>query len=302
MKLLGLSDDEDSESDELENGTNINDVSSETSSSPELEPQPSEKPEVSEPIKEPTEELPIFEPMEEIEQEIMTEEEHQEKLTELDQTIKVLQQQMAEGNDHIAYEMKMKHKSSKKSGVKIPSESHNFKAAFKPPRKAEKPKKSSPEKVAPKKSSAQKVSKQPSPEKMSQKMHNTSKKILEKLKSKTPEKTRKITDMFAPKKTPEKTKIKVRVELQKTPEKPNKNTKVETADTLVKLLVPFFKSGQIASKQVFKVTARELTHFLLKNSQLKKEDFSSVLKNFFDQNGTLLSEQDAKDKIAAFRQ
>ena len=295
MKLLGLSDDEDSES---ENGIKNNDVSSETSSSPELEPQPSEKPEVSETIKEPTEELPIFEPVEEIEQEIMTEEEHQEKLTELDQTIKVLQQQMAEGNDHIAYEMKMKHKSSKNSGVKIQSESHNFKAAFKPPRKAEKPKKSSPEKVAPKKSSAQKVS----PEKMSQKMHNTSKKILEKLKSKTPEKTRKITDMFAPKKTPEKTKIKVRVELQKTPEKPNKNTKVETADALVKLLVPFFKSGQIASKQVFKVTARELTHFLLKNSQLKKEDFSSVLKNFFDQNGTLLSEQDAKDKIAAFKQ
>ena len=146
-------------------------------------------------------------------------------------------------------------------------------------------------------------------------MHETSKKILEKLKAKksTPEKTRKITEMF--KKTPEKSpskKIKVRVEISKsskTPEKssktPEKNdkkkVKVETADALVKLLVPFFKKGQISSKEVFKVTARELTHHLMK-SHVKKEQFDGILQKFFDQNGTLLSEQDAKDKIAAFRQ
>merc|ERR1712004_442340 len=103
--------------------------------------------------------------------------------------------------------------------------------------------------------------------------HDTSKKILEKLKksktspAKADTKNRKITEMFS--KTPEKksssspnkTKIKVRVEMQKTesPEKSAadpkaKKAKVETADALVKLLVPFFKSGQIASKQVFKVT------------------------------------------------
>ena len=310
LKLLGLSDD-DEESESEMNGDKNNDLSSETSSSPELEqPQPDEVEEESPEIPEFPEPYLIQEPEEEQEV-ILTEEQHEEKLSELDKTIKVLQQQMAEGNDHIAYEMKMKESSAKnkpkKSGVKTGKsdlESHKFKAAFKPPRKVEKSvKKTSPEKSI-----------------LSQKMHDTSKKILEKLKksktspAKADTKNRKITEMFS--KTPEKkssspnkTKIKVRVEMQKTesPEKSAadpkaKKAKVETADALVKLLVPFFKSGQIASKQVFKVTARELTHFLLKNSQLKKEDFSHVLQNFFDQNGTLLSEQDAKDKIAAFRQ
>ena len=306
LKLLGLSDEDDDESESEFNGDKLNDVSSETSSSPELE-QPQPENEVEPEI--PEEPEPYLEPIEVPEEEqevILTEEQHEEKLSELDKTIKVLQQQMAEGNDHIAYEMKMKEKAKNpKSGVKIGKssdlESHKFKAAFKPPRKVEKP------------------VKKPSPEKsiLSQKMHDTSKKILEKLKKTSPAssaketKNRKITDMFSKtpekKSSPNKTKIKVRVEMQKmSPEKSAdpkaKKAKVETADALVKLLVPFFKSGQIASKQVFKVTARELTHFLLKNSQLKKEDFSHVLQNFFDQNGTLLSEQDAKDKIAAFRQ
>merc|ERR1712062_876910 len=111
-----------------------NDVSSETSSSPEVEPEIPEEPE------------PYLEPIEAPEEQevILTEEQHEEKLSELDKTIKVLQQQMAEGNDHIAYEMKMKEKAKNpKSGVKIGKssdlESHKFKAAFKPPRKVEKP-------------------------------------------------------------------------------------------------------------------------------------------------------------------
>ena len=164
LKLLGLSDD-DEESESEMNGDKNNDQSSETSSSPELEqPQPDEVEEESPEIPEFPEPYLIQEPDEEQEV-ILTEEQHEEKLSELDKTIKVLQQQMAEGNDHIAYEMKMKESSAKnkpkKSGIKTGKsdlESHKFKAAFKPPRKVEK------------------SVKNPSPEKsiLNKKMHDTS--------------------------------------------------------------------------------------------------------------------------------
>merc|ERR1712062_268084 len=98
---------------------------------PEIEVEP-EIPEEPEPYLEP------IEAPEEEQEVILTEEQHEEKLSELEKTIKVLQQQMDEGNDHIAYEMKMKESSvknkSKKSGIKTGKsdlESHKFKAAFK---------------------------------------------------------------------------------------------------------------------------------------------------------------------------
>ena len=43
----------------------------------------------------------------------------------------------------------------------------------------------------------------------------------------------------------------------------DKKAKVAAADTIVKLMVPFFKSGKIGNKQVFKYTAKEFTHALL---------------------------------------
>merc|ERR1711860_138415 len=100
------------------NGDKNNDLSSETSSSPELEqPQPDEVEEESPEIPEFPEPYLIQEPDEEQEV-ILTEEQHEEKLSELEKTIKVLQQQMAEGNDHIAYEMKMKESSAKNKSKK----------------------------------------------------------------------------------------------------------------------------------------------------------------------------------------
>ena len=70
-----------------------------------------------------------------------TEEQHAEKVSKLEETIKNLQQQMAEGNDHIAYEMKMRKKEEVENLKKKNDDDENsslskvaFKA-FKPPRK-----------------------------------------------------------------------------------------------------------------------------------------------------------------------
>merc|ERR1712083_509347 len=81
-----------------------------------------------------------------------------------------------------------------------------------------------------------------------------------------------------------------------------KKSKSETADALVKLLVPYFKKGLIASKEVFKITARELTHSLLKRpKQLSKEEYVKFVDKFFNTCGILLTEQDAKNKIDKYK-
>lgn len=104
----------------------------------------------------------------------------------------------------------------------------------------------------------------------------------------------------------EKHKIKIRVEREKDSKKSAKpevkKSKSETADALVKLLVPYFKKGLIASKEVFKITARELTHCLLnKSEQVTKSDYVKFVAKFFDTcGGILLTEQDAKSKISKY--
>lgn len=104
----------------------------------------------------------------------------------------------------------------------------------------------------------------------------------------------------------EKHKIKIRVEREKDSKKTSKpevkKSKSETADALVKLLVPYFKKGLIASKEVFKITARELTHCLLnKSEQVTKSDYVKFVDKFFDTcGGILLTEQDAKSKISKY--
>ena len=276
LKLLGLSEDE-SEDEKEENPV---ENSSETSSSPEIE-----KNDVELFPKEPPE-------MEKEEEEIAVKPEmsQEEKVAKLEDTIKLLQQQMAEANDHINYEMKMKSKRDKSPHRK----------AFKPPRKVEKPENSI-STVSFYKKTAEKSRKTPEKPKSGVKEH----------KSKTPEKVNK--DKSARKtpdkhkehrsKTPEKAKtpkkIKVRVEIEKTEDK--KRSKSETADALVKLLVPYFKKGLIASKQVFKITARELTHSVLK-TRLNSSQYSDFVESFFSKCGKLESEEDAKEKIANYKQ
>jgi hypothetical protein len=61
--------------------------------------------------------------------------------------------------------------------------------------------------------------------------------------------------------------------------------------------VPFFKSGKIASKEVFKASAREFTHALIENGQTPMKDYPKIVENFFSKSGILFSEADATEKI-----
>ena len=119
--MLGLSDDDDDDQDQ---DLIREDMSSETSSSPELEmdePEPEtsgnkidqeiinqveeEDEEELIPTQHPNEVLQFGEQEDEITVNELT---HDEKVEKLEDTIKILQQQMAEGNDHIEYELKMR--------------------------------------------------------------------------------------------------------------------------------------------------------------------------------------------------
>merc|ERR550534_3631750 len=57
---------------------------------------------------------------------------HDEKVEKLEDTIKILQQQMAEGNDHIEYELKMRQKEKTNRSLSP------HRKAFKPPRRVAK--------------------------------------------------------------------------------------------------------------------------------------------------------------------
>ena len=141
LKMLGLSDDD---SDFENEPTNAEvDYSSETSSSPEMDDQPDiAEPEMDQPETEraetETEVIPTHHPKEpppEVEEEIVqdTQEQHDEKVAKLEETIKNLQQQMAEGNDHIAYEQKVRKENRSKEIKEVTAAT--LSKAFKPPRK-----------------------------------------------------------------------------------------------------------------------------------------------------------------------
>ena len=70
---------------------------------------------------------------------------------------------------------------------------------------------------------------------------------------------------------------------------------------IVKLFVPFFKSGKIASKEVFKVSAREFTHALLETNHIPIPEYPKIVEKFFKISGILFNEPDALDKITAFK-
>ena len=81
----------------------------------------------------------------------------------------------------------------------------------------------------------------------------------------------------------------------------DKKAKVAAADTIVKLMVPFFKSGKIGNKQVFKFTAKEFTHALLECNRTHLTSYPKYVDKFFAKSGVLNTEDDAKNKINSFR-
>ena len=70
---------------------------------------------------------------------------------------------------------------------------------------------------------------------------------------------------------------------------------------IVKLFVPFFKNGKIASKEVFKVSAREFTHALLETGHIPIPEYPQIVEKFFRLSGILYNEPDALDKIINFK-
>lgn len=322
-KMLGLSD-EDEEA--AENG-NPPAVVSESSSSPGFaEDKEEELPDIENPDEEViAETVPEHHPSEKKEAEPEEPEEDEDaKLAKLEERIKLVQQQMAEGNDHISYELKLREKQKRdaKKAEESPSKKVSSPRKHSPQKQHHSPRKSKPDlggfsastmkafkpprKVSPKKSEEPELVVVPE-----MKVPN----VFDTMAQATtwgpsddgtdPKKRRKS------KKSPQKNKIRVRVEIDnglnvdkknkptKEP-KVDKKAKTETADMLVKLLVPYFKTGQIASKEVFKLTARELTHNLLQMSHITKADYSTFVARFFECNGILLSDEDAKKKIAIY--
>ena len=123
--MLGLSDDDDDDEDDVDVLAQ-DDLSSETSSSPEIDNEPEQEMANENNDKEPMDQIeeiiPTHHPndilhgQEDHDQEdeiVVNELTHDEKVDKLEDTIKILQQQMAEGNDHIEYELKMRKKEEK---------------------------------------------------------------------------------------------------------------------------------------------------------------------------------------------
>ena len=78
---------------------------------------------------------------------------------------------------------------------------------------------------------------------------------------------------------------------------------MRTADQVVKVLVPHFKAGMIASKELFKFVARELTHVLLQRrgrGWSQEGDLVGYAEELFRTSGIILCEEDARRKIADF--
>ena len=73
----------------------------------------------------------------------------------------------------------------------------------------------------------------------------------------------------------------------------------------MQLLVQYFKRGRIASKDVFKFLAREMTHVLMERmaSEREPEAFAKGRIAEFFAGGTsiVLSNDDAKEKVDKFR-
>ncbi|XP_059092791.1 ATP-dependent DNA helicase Q5-like [Tigriopus californicus] len=188
-----------------------------------------------------------------------------EKASKLEDTITKMQRQMAEDNDAMEYEMKLKRKEALDDGrEQIPEPNKETVQAEKGKRKE-------------------------SPKKIKVRVETT--------RSKRPPKSHIPHIDRAPKKP----KISERDPTHQS--KIEKRLKIKTADSVVKLLVPYFKQGKIASKEVFKYFAREFTHVIL---EVTKEPSSEILtkyvQKFFKSNrdAIILTENEAKLKITKF--
>jgi len=177
---------------------------------------------------------------------------HEDKSTRLMESILKVQQQMAEGEDCLRYEMRLKRQREEKRQEE--EEEEKTGQQVKRAKKAEK------EKV-----------------KKSRSYHHHGHRG-------------RPTD--APKK--------VKVSSSSKQRSPDKAAKLKTADGVVKALAPYFKKGMIASKEVFKLVARELTHVILRRPPSTAADPSAFVAAFFSKSGIVLSEADAKTKIGSF--
>ena len=197
-------------------------------------------------------------------------------VSKLEETILKIQQQMAEGNDHIRYEIKIKEEQDKKEKEcdrKRQKEREHLRMNKSPPSKHH------------------------------HKSHDYHRSHSSKG-SANSETTVPVTKHSSPKK------IKVRVELESPKkESPEKIDKKVAANTIVKLLVPFFKKGQIASREVFKCCAREFTTLMLesqwnkdsKEGPIPIDSYSKYVADFFTKSGIILTEENAKLKIGQFK-
>ena len=75
--------------------------------------------------------------------------------------------------------------------------------------------------------------------------------------------------------------------------------KLEIADILVKLLVPYLKSGKISDKPTFKVLAREFTHLVMKH-QVSSRKIGNLLDKFFTSQDKSVTESSAKALVRKF--
>merc|ERR1712198_184579 len=79
----------------------------------------------------------------------------------------------------------------------------------------------------------------------------------------------------------------------------SKDQKLEVADLLVKILVPYLKSGKISDKPSFKLLARELTHLVMK-IKISTNKIDKFIRNFFSQQSKSISESNARECVKKF--
>ena len=110
-------------------------------------------------------------------------------------------------------------------------------------------------------------------------------------------------------KSPSPKKIKIRVEMEKSHKKPEKIDKKVAANTVVSLMVPYFKKGQIASREVFKSCAKEFTSLMLDHKitnnphdeTIPLSRYTKYVDKFFSKSGNILTEGELKHKLAKFK-
>ena len=118
-----------------------------------------------------------------------------------------------------------------------------------------------------------------------------------------------VPDNSSSSKSPSPKKIKIRVEMEKSQTKSEKIDKKLAANTVVSLMVPYFKKGQIASREVFKICAKEFTTLMLdfkmtndpNDKTVPLSRYAKYVDKFFSKSGNIVSEGEIKHKIGQFR-